>query len=252
MTEFDRRAVLAEEEAFHDRMIYGHDSRGGYFYDWGLSAEAVGHARSLLGRVNGKQILECGCGTGDEALRLALAGASVTAIDISAGMVKVTNSRAKALGLDGSVKAVKMNVEALDFPAGTFDIVYGISVIHHLLIEEAAPRILNVLKKPSGKAVFVEPLAYNPVINIFRALTPGRRSKTEQPLSFEQIRRLGSGFRRVSTKQFGLTSILAAGIPFRSAFTAALVAGNRIDRLLLKTFPSLGRYCWISVIEMEK
>src|SRR5690242_13510086 len=47
----------------------------------------------------GDRVLEIGCGTGDEAIALALRGVQVLATDASAGMVETTNRKARWVGL---------------------------------------------------------------------------------------------------------------------------------------------------------
>ncbi len=247
--QIDDRHVI--EVSFHDRMVGDHDTRGGYFYDWGLSSEAVRCAREALGELEGKQILDYGCGAGDEALWLASQGAQVSAIDISAQMVQLTQQRADAAGLGGQVCAIKMVGEDLKFEAGAFDLVYGVSVIHHVALELAGPEIHRVLKL-GGKAVFVEPLIYNPMINLFRKLTPQRRSQTEKPLTYEQIKRLAAGFQELRTREFNLTNMVAIVFPQKLVFRAVLWMGTKVDRFLLRVFPILRRYCWLTVIEMVK
>ena len=46
------------------------------------------HVDRLLNDVHGLSVLDVGCGTGRHAIRLALRGARVTAIDFSAGMLR--------------------------------------------------------------------------------------------------------------------------------------------------------------------
>ncbi len=242
---------LVEEESFHDRMIDEQDTRGGYFYEWGLSAEAISHAHSLLGDVRGKHILDYGCGTGDETIRLARLGAMVAAIDIANNMVLVTKARATSAGVNDRVIAAKMYGEDLHFADGTFDIIFGISVIHHVAIDMAGPEIYRVLK-PGGKAIFVEPLDYNPIINIFRRLTPKRRSQTEKPLTYTQIQQLATGYQQLNTYEFNLFNVVAVMFPWYPVFRRVMAAGTWLDRTLLRVFPALRKYCWITVIEMVK
>src|SRR5690242_11917492 len=56
------------------------------------------HIGALLGDPAGAAVLDVGCGTGRHAVRLAAAGARVTALDFSEGMLG--RARAKAGGLD--------------------------------------------------------------------------------------------------------------------------------------------------------
>ena len=57
----------------------------------GLDAE---HAEKLLGHLDGKRVLELGCGTGEMAITLAQAGAKVIAVD--ADMERITEARETA------------------------------------------------------------------------------------------------------------------------------------------------------------
>ena len=51
------------------------------------------------GELNGKQILDVGCGTGLLSVKLARKGANVTAIDLSSDMLAVAEKRAHDLAL---------------------------------------------------------------------------------------------------------------------------------------------------------
>jgi SAM-dependent methyltransferase len=62
----------------------------------------------------GSQLLEIGCGTGDEALNLAQAGYKVLATDISPVMAAQTAAKARAAGLNGQVTAVAIPGGQLD------------------------------------------------------------------------------------------------------------------------------------------
>ena len=241
---------LHEEETFHDQMAE-HDTRGGYFYEWGLSAEAIEFAHRLLGDVRGKRVLDYGCGAGRESVWLAQSGAYVVAIDISQRMVESTLKKAATEGVGDRVTAIKMYGESLRFDNETFDLVFGVSVIHHVNIDLAGPEIARVLK-PGGKAVFVEPLNYNPIINFFRKMTPQRRTKTETPLTYRDIERLARSFRDFKTYEFNLVNIIAVTFPWKPLFSATLKLSTQVDHFLLSRFPALRKYCWITVVELFK
>jgi SAM-dependent methyltransferase len=50
------------------------------------------------------------------------------------------------------------------------------AVLHHLDLEVALGEVRRVLKK-GGLAVFSEPLAHNPLVRLFRAVTPFARAE---------------------------------------------------------------------------
>lgn len=73
----------------------------------------------LLGDVGGKDVVEVGCGSAPCARWLATQGARVTALDLSAGMLRYAAAANEATGID--VPLVRANAERLPFATGTFD-----------------------------------------------------------------------------------------------------------------------------------
>ena len=57
------------------------------------------HVEAAMGQVAGLRVLDVGCGTGRHALRLASAGAVVTGVDFSEGMLEHARRKAGELGL---------------------------------------------------------------------------------------------------------------------------------------------------------
>ena len=85
--------------------------------------------RKALGDVRGCSVLDLGCGTGPHALWLSEAGARVTALDFSEGMLNV--ARAKS-GADAVCFLVHDLHEPLPLRSGSFDVVVSGLVLEHL------------------------------------------------------------------------------------------------------------------------
>ncbi|MDD5043484.1 MAG: class I SAM-dependent methyltransferase [Patescibacteria group bacterium] len=81
---------------------------------------------AALGDIKDKKILDVGAGTGRLALKLARAGAEVTALDISPEMLKILRRKNK------QIKTVGGDAEQLPFPDETFDIITAAFLIVHL------------------------------------------------------------------------------------------------------------------------
>jgi ubiquinone/menaquinone biosynthesis C-methylase UbiE len=82
-----------------------------------------------LGNVAGKTVLDLGCGTGRQTLRLAAQGAIVTGVDQSEGMLE----KAKVKDTGGAVKFLHLNLdENFPFQDDAFDLVVSFLALEHL------------------------------------------------------------------------------------------------------------------------
>ncbi|MGY1712941.1 class I SAM-dependent methyltransferase [Geodermatophilus nigrescens] len=110
------------------------------------------HYRHLLLRAvppGAARVLEVGCGAGDLAAELAGRAARVDAVDRSAEMVALARARVPA-----TVRVDRADVLDLALPAGGYDAVVGMSVLHHLPLEEAL-RALAAALRPGGVLAMV-------------------------------------------------------------------------------------------------
>ncbi len=191
--ELKRRHAI--EEKFHDgwaRQINIAEIEPRRSFEAPTAAENRAALR-FMGSLKGKRVLDLGCGLGDAAVYFGLRGAKVTAVDISQGMVKVCQKLAKRHGVASRVRVFRAVGERLPFKDKEFDLIYGNGVLHHLDVAVSAPEIARVLK-PGGRAVFIEPLAYNPVIAVYRRLAAGVRTEAEQPMTYAKFRRMAKYF----------------------------------------------------------
>ena len=81
-------------------------------------------------RLNGRNVLEVGCGTGRHTSRLAAQGNRVTGIDISPGMLAV--ARRKLLGVAGVALIEGDFLSANAIPEGAFDALVASLVVEHV------------------------------------------------------------------------------------------------------------------------
>lgn len=164
---------------------------------------------ALLSAAEGLRILDVGCGRGEQSIALLKAGATVTGIDISERYIEEAREHALHLGIKPQRFVFStMDAHDLDFPDSTFDMVVGRGILHHLDLELCLQEIKRVLKV-GGRAVFHEPLAANPLLKVFRWLTPGARTVDEHPLTRVDLQRLEQNW-QVESSYYGILSAPAA------------------------------------------
>jgi SAM-dependent methyltransferase len=164
----------------------------------------------VISRCAGRRVLEYGCGQGSHAFLLAGKGAQVTAIDLSETAIEQARETARLKDLEIDFRV--MNAEVLDFEDDTFDIICGTAIIHHLDLRKAFCEVARTLR-PTGFAIFMEPLGHNPLINLYRKLSSQLRTEDEHPLRIEDFELAHTFFREVDVHYFHLLSLLA--VPFR-------------------------------------
>ena len=141
---------------YHDAAAAGYDAKWGISYDERGRAQVLGKLAKALGgplpRV--QRSLEIGAGTGYFTLHLALAGlvARPVASDISPGMLAALER--SAAELDVSVTTARCEAAELPFADGSFDLVLGHAVLHHLPELDAAFAEFARVLRPGGRLVF--------------------------------------------------------------------------------------------------
>lgn len=206
------------------------------------------HDRILEG-ARGATVLEYGCGPGTYSFQLAKVAKRVIGIDISEVAIAQARQRAVAAGATNAEFHV-MDAEALTFPDGTFDLVVGRAILHHLDLRKSFSTIRSVLR-PGCHAVFLEPLGHNPVLKMYRWLTPSMRTVDEHPMLVRDMKLAREYFDEVDIQPFVLTSLAAIPLAKTRAFDRFANLLERLDDQLL-SIPLLQRYAWTSIWCMRR
>jgi len=108
----------------------------------------------MAGPLEGRHVLDVGCGDGAYSLAAAEAGASVTGVDTSPEMLEAAQKRAKEQGLRVALQVG--DARSLPFSDGTFDVVLAVTVL--CFIEEADGVVDEMARvvRPGGRIVVGE------------------------------------------------------------------------------------------------
>lgn len=239
---------LEEEAEFHD-VVFADKTRApaARFYSVASGKEFYHDLVRRAGQ--GKRVLEYGCGVGGISFELARFDSTrVDAIDISTVGIELAQKRAAELELADRMSFRVMDAEHLEFADSSFDAVFGSGVLHHLDLVRALQEIARVLR-PDGRAIFVEPLGHNILINLYRRLTPRMRSRDEHPLLMDDLMVLSQSFQSVELRFFHLTSLIAVPLRKLPGFSAVVRFLDGIDQLLFR-IPFFRRQAWMVVVEL--
>jgi SAM-dependent methyltransferase len=173
--------ILDANLRYHDLAALHYDSKWGINYDETGQAQVTGKLRKALGHAAGRyeRALEIGAGTGYFTLNLLRAGVigEAVATDISPGMLRALEGSARELG--ERVETAACEASGLPFEDGSFDLVFGHAVLHHLPDLDAAFREFRRVLRPGGVVAFCgEPSRYGDRI----AAVPKRGARAVSPL----------------------------------------------------------------------
>jgi ubiquinone/menaquinone biosynthesis C-methylase UbiE len=254
--------LLQRERSFHDRWAESIDVDGIRVSDYFEACTAPENRFILnhLGDVEGKTLLDLGCGAGENSVYFARKGAHCTATDYSPGMVEKALKLAEANGVQ--IEARTMNAMDIEFPADTFDIVYAANLLHHLPDPTTALREIHRVLKPGGKACFWDPLRHNPVINVYRRMAMEVRTEDEMPLHIGITKFVRSLFSETVYDSFWLATLwiflrfyLVERVdPNKERYWKKIIAESarleptyrRLEKLdrLVKRAPFMRRFAW--------
>lgn len=132
-------------------------------------------------------VLDCGGGSGAYAVPLAVSGADVTVVDISADALATLRRRADEAGVSASVHAVNGDVEHLGEPlvSGQFDLVLAHGILDAVDAVAETFAAMAAAVRPGG---LISVLVSNPFASVMARALAG-----EPALALQELRDLDAG-----------------------------------------------------------
>ncbi len=228
------------------------------------------YAAEVMGDLKGRRVLDLGCGWGEDAVWFAEQGACTVGVDVSPQMLFLARELASRRGVGGQVSFVRAAAESLPFGNESFSAVFGRGTLHHVDLSGTLGEVYRILK-PGGIAVFSEPLADNPILSVYRNLNRSIRTPMEKPIRYRDLARISAAFDSFDHMEFKLvTMVVLAWYYMKSKLSGSFHTGwfrdldygfacrrsyscvQKMDSVILRLFPCLGRWCWLTVMVGRK
>jgi SAM-dependent methyltransferase len=249
-----REAVLSREAAFHDALAAELDATGLPTTSMDDLERALFEA---LGDIDGRDVLDLGCGQGDLTLNLLARGARVAALDVSPGMVALGERRVGLLVPGAAASFVVGDAQATPFADASFDLIVGKWILHHLDVEATCREVRRILR-PGGVAIFIENQGANPLLSFARRHLVGRfgipmyGTSDEHPLvdaDFAVAERLFASADRLHPDFFFFA--LFDRQVLRQRFAAVTRLARGADRASAARIPALRRWSYHVLLRLE-
>lgn len=191
-----------------------------------------------------KVFLDYACGDGENAIKAAKAGASLSiGLDISDISLDNAREKAEASGLDNTF-FLQADAENTNLPDRCIDTIVCAGILHHLDLSRAYPEMRRILA-PGGKILAIEALCYNPLLKLYRWLTPDRRTEWEKShiLSLGDVKFASRFFDIGKVNYWYITSYIGAYLP------QLLPVFETIDSVLTR-IPGVRLMAWVFSFEL--
>jgi SAM-dependent methyltransferase len=129
--------------------------------------------------------------------------------------------------------------------------IVGSAILHHLDLDKAYAELSRCLK-PGGRAVFIEPTGHNPLLNLYRRMTPALRTVDERPMRRPDFDRAQRYFSNVQVRYYNMLTTAAVLFRRRAWFDPILRGLDAVDRGLFWLVPGLKYWGWMAVMVLEK
>lgn len=143
----------------HDQFQGGAETYAKHYEKFGFFEQLLRRAVGMAGVSDAQAILDIGSGSGNSIVPLLnlFPTASVIASDLSPQLLAILRDHLKQRNDRARCALLQLNAEELDFRVGSFDLVVGAAILHHLFHPEKAIAGAARILQPGGAAIFIEP-----------------------------------------------------------------------------------------------
>jgi len=205
----------------------------------------------LIGdHIAGRAALEVGCADGLVSKQVSDLGAQyVLGIDVSQDFI----SKAKSLERPGKLEF--KCADAGEPIEGTFEVIFGRSILHHIEYRKVLKNLFNNNLKPGGLMVFMEPLGENPLIRVYKRVARSAHTPDEQSFLRSDLQWFKSTFAQLKIHPFNFVSLPAgviSSLVFRNPDNLLLRLSDRVDEWFARNINFLTPYFRHCIVVIRK
>ena len=206
-----------------------------------------------------QRLLDFGCGCGSASIVYATIGYQTWGFDVSPGNIQIARALAEKHQVAERTHFEIKTAEDLDYPAESFDVIVGTDILHHVDIERAMARCVELLK-PDGTAIFHEPveaMLFDRIRNsrLGKRLVPNEASfdkhitQDERKLTRKDLRVIAAYFPKVRDNRFRIFTRLERILPQRLSSSFNI---EKADMRILRLCPWLRPFAGTTVLVLKR
>ncbi|MEM9382108.1 MAG: class I SAM-dependent methyltransferase [Planctomycetota bacterium] len=221
-----------------------------------------------LASLEGKRVLDIGCGIGQYSVLCAKAGAHVTGVELSSVGVETARKMAEANGVADRCTFVNGDVTEQSFDDDSFDVVLMHEVLHHAIKYPGLKDLILRIAAPGAKIVIADtvqgawPIHFGrKVVKFCRYFGQPEKRRQEEDLgdvlfTTKTYETFAEGFRKSEIHRmsffFMVKQTALQWHTDRWYVRALLRAAHGLDRVLLTLVPPLKSGCGEAILYLER
>lgn len=205
----------------------------------------------LAAHTQGKDVFEVACGEQPLIGKVARQIRSGVAADIAPLTIELAKKNAQASPDLQKIDYRVLDCEHTGLPDSSFDVMIETGALHHMDLDAAYKEAVRLLRK-DGQYFCIEAIRHNPIIHLYRRLTPHLRTawEVDHILGRAQVMHGLRYFEQIEVDHYNIATLFAIPLIGTRLFAPALAVCEAIDSVLTR-LPGIRWIAWQAVFVLK-